>query len=86
VSLVFEVPSTGLGWEVRVHDLWGQRVRDLGGDGLGAGRRELVWDGLDDVGAAVPNGGYVVSLRWRLPDGGQVQAARRLVVVRRGGR
>jgi len=86
VSLVFEVPPGSLGWELRVHDLWGQRVRDLGGDGLGAGRRELVWDGLDDAGSTVPEGGYVVSLRWRTPGGGLVQAARRLVVVRREGR
>lgn len=83
VSLVFEVPAERLGWELRVHDLWGQRVRDLGGDDLGPGRRELVWDGLDDAGAAVPEGGYVASLRWRTQDGGMVMAARRLVVVRR---
>jgi hypothetical protein len=83
VSLVFEVPSDGLGWELRVHDLWGQRVRDLGGDDLGPGRRELVWDGLDDAGAVVPEGGYVASLRWRTQAGGLVLAARRLVVVRR---
>ncbi|MEZ4387658.1 MAG: hypothetical protein R3D98_08785 [Candidatus Krumholzibacteriia bacterium] len=86
VSLVFVVPAAAAGWELRIHDLWGQRVRDLGGDTLGPGRRERVWDGRDDEGRAVADGGYVACLFWRTGSGAVSAAARRLVAVRRAGR
>lgn len=81
VSLAFAVPAHLVGWTLRIYDLWGQRVRDLGGDMLGPGRRERVWDGRDDAGRTVPPGGYVVCLQWRTSGGGVAPAARRLVVV-----
>ena len=76
------VPDEAVGWELRVYDLWGHRVRDLGGDDLGPGPREAVWDGGDDDGRALPAGGYVAVLHWRLSGGGLTAAARRLVVIR----
>lgn len=80
-SALFTVPSSAMGWELRVFDLWGQLVRDLGGDELGPGPRNVVWDGRDGQGRPVAPGGYVVVLHWRGP-GAQVQAAdRRLVAV-----
>jgi len=81
-SLCFSVPADGEGWELRIYDLWGQLVRDLGGDDLGPGAREVVWDGHDDEGVAVTEGGYVALLVWR--GGGRMPrpAHRRLVVVR----
>ncbi len=60
----FQVPRDLLGWDVRIFDLWGQRVRDLGGDRLGSGPRDLIWDGRDDEGFPVPIGGYIVLVRF----------------------
>jgi len=58
------VPTHQVGWDVRIFDLWGRVVRDLGGDRLGPGARDLTWDGYDDRGHAVPAGGYIVLLRF----------------------
>ena len=83
VRLQFRLPAAMAGWEMRVYDLWGQHVRDVGGDDLGGGWREAVWDGRDGDGRPVPDGGYVVLLCWRTAAGGVQTAHRRLVVVRR---
>lgn len=85
VSLQFRLPGTVAGWEMRIYDLWGQHVRDVGGDDLGGGWREAVWDGRDGDGHPVPDGGYVALLSWRTAAGGLQTAHRRLVVVRREG-
>jgi len=84
VSLVFRVPASQQGWELRVYDLWGQLVRDLGGDDLGPGARDVVWDGRDQSGEFVAVGGYVVVLIWRTGGAAQQLACKRLVVVREG--
>ncbi len=82
IRAAFTVPSGRQGWELRIYDLWGGLIRDLGGDDLGAGPRVVEWDGRDDRGQAVAAGGYVALLRWRGPAGGLSHAARRLIVVR----
>jgi hypothetical protein len=79
---VFTVPARARGCEVRVYDLWGGLVRDLGGDDLGPGPRIVEWDGRDDGGGVLPPGGYVLLLSWRGVDGATERAARRLVVLR----
>ncbi|HPF69985.1 MAG TPA: lamin tail domain-containing protein [Candidatus Krumholzibacteria bacterium] len=67
-------------WRLRVYDLWGGAVRDFGGDALGPGPRDLLWDGRDDAGRPMPPGGYVVVLqRW---NGTGVATERRLCAVR----
>jgi hypothetical protein len=81
VRLSFRVPVGADGWELRILDLWGQPVFDGGGDELGAGPRELHWDGRDDAGRTVPPGAYVALLRWRHRDGGVTAAHRRVIVV-----
>ncbi|MFH1501773.1 MAG: FlgD immunoglobulin-like domain containing protein [Candidatus Eisenbacteria bacterium] len=54
----FEVPSPG-GWtSVRVHDLAGRLVRELGGEELAPGAYELEWDGRDSRGSDVAAGVY----------------------------
>jgi hypothetical protein len=82
IHLSFTVPAAAEGWDLTLYDLDGRRVRDLGGDRLGAGPREIFWDLRDDAGVAVAAGGYVASLR--LTAGGTSASApvRRLLVVR----
>lgn len=62
VHFLFTLRGEQTGWEVRVFDLWGSLVRDLGGEKLGPGRRDLLWDGRDDKGQPAGPGGYVVLL------------------------
>ena len=62
VHFLFTLSGEQTGWELRVFDLWGGLVRDLGGENLGAGPRDLPWDGRDDQGRRVGSGGYVVLL------------------------
>ncbi|MBD3222724.1 hypothetical protein GF314_15940 [bacterium] len=85
VRFSFRLPPEAVGWELRIFDLWGHRVRDLGGDSHGPGPREVAWDGRDSGGAIVPVGGYVALLGWRTAGGGMAGGVRRLVVVRREG-
>ncbi len=80
--LRFVVPVSAGGWELRIFDLWGHLVRDLGGDDLGAGPRDLVWDGRDDALQPLPAGGYVAALRLRAAGGALIAGGRRLVVLR----
>jgi hypothetical protein len=69
------------GYDLRIYDLWGQLVRDLGGDGLGPGPRHAVWDGRDDSGRPVPPGGYIVLLRRHDPGGRVLRGERTLVAL-----
>ncbi len=62
VHFQFTLTGKQTGWELRVFDRWGVLVRDLGGDNLGAGPRDLVWDGRDDQGRPSGPGGFVVLL------------------------
>ncbi len=77
----FALGAGEVGWDARVFDLWGRRVRDLGGDGLGEGPRDVMWDGRDDDGVVVAPGGYVVCVRRRDGAGRFLAVARRLAVV-----
>lgn len=62
VHFLFTLNGRQTGWEVRVFDLWGSLVRDLGGENLGPGPRDLLWDGRNDGGLPAGPGGYVVLL------------------------
>ena len=46
-----------------IYDVAGRRVRTLVQDQWGVGSHEMVWDGLDDQGAAVDAGVYLYELR-----------------------
>jgi len=76
------VPDRAVGWELRIYDLWGRLQRDLGGDDLGPGPRNLAWDGCNEQGTVLPMGGYVVVVRWRAAGGATAGTGRRLVVIR----
>jgi len=69
-------------WHVEVFDLWGAKVRDLGGAIGGPGARDLVWDGRDEQGHRVPVGGYVVLLHKSQDNQSFRPVAKALVVVR----
>jgi len=55
----FEMPNSGLA-QVSVFDPVGRRVRVLSDGLLNAGVHELLWDGLDQEGRAVPAGTYLI--------------------------
>jgi hypothetical protein len=81
LHLRFRVGDREQGYDLLVFDLQGHRVRDLGGDRLGSGPRHVVWDGRDDIGVALPPGGYVVLLRRRDGDGRVVRVEKTLVAL-----
>ncbi len=81
LHLLFTVRERQTGWDARVYDLWGRRVRDLGSDNLGPGPRDVVWDGTDDGGTRVGPGGYVVLVRSLGPGSRPGAACKRLAVV-----
>lgn len=78
------VPESAAGWTLRLYDLWGRLVRDLGGDDLGPGQRLAVWDGTDESGRSLGPGGYIGVLHWRQAGGSLTTATRRLLVIREG--
>jgi len=56
----FFVSPPAAGWQARIFNLSGRCVRELGGDQLGAGPRDIFWQGNDDNGKQLPPGGYVL--------------------------
>jgi len=85
LHLLFTLASPESGWEARVFDLWGKQVRDLGGDGLGPGPRDVLWDGKDDQGEIAPPGGYVILLRTFGAEDRPVSRRKKLAVIGNGG-
>lgn len=71
-----------VGWHVEIFDLWGGLIRDLGGGEYGPGPADLIWDGRNDTGQVVGQGGYVVLLLKSGDDGVFSPTAKKLVVVR----
>jgi len=65
VHLSFLLASPEVAWELQIFNLWGDGVRDFGGDARGAGPRDLLWDGCNDQGRAVGPGAYLVWLETR---------------------
>ena len=55
LSFTMAQPGTA---EVRIYSLRGELVRVLGGGAVAAGPQQLVWDGTDAHGRAVPSGSY----------------------------
>jgi hypothetical protein len=82
LNIGFEVTSPGVGWDLRLFDLWGNLVRDLGSEMHGAGPRQLLWDGRDDAGGQLPSGAYVVLLRIKNSAGSIVVREKKLAVLR----
>lgn len=81
MHIVFEVVAGEAGWDVKIFDLWGRSVRDLGGDRLGEGPRDVLWDGRDNDGNIVSKGAYIVLLRTYNMDAQLVRAQKGLAVA-----
>ncbi len=79
LGLSLMVPEQGTGFRMLIFDLWGQRVRLVGGDDLGPGLRIRYWTGDDDEGRPVSAGGYILVGEVTGP-GGQIRSRERLVV------
>jgi len=79
--LRFRLTEPRVAYDLRIFDLWGQAVRDLGGDALGPGERDLLWDGRDDAGRPLPAGAYIVLLRYRDAAGFLLGGEKRLAVL-----
>jgi hypothetical protein len=65
VHLQFHLAADEISWQVRLFNLWGDEVRDFGGDARGPGPRDLVWDGRDNGGHPAADGAYLVWLQTR---------------------
>ena len=61
-SFGMEVLSNAAKVKVNIMDNAGKVVRSMELDGVPAGVHSLGWDGLDDVGATVPDGAYSVQI------------------------
>jgi hypothetical protein len=82
VHLRFELRAPEMAWEVGLFNLWGDAVRDFGGDSRGPGPRDLVWDGRDDQGRSVGPGIYVAWLETKSETGLVHRRAKSRLVVR----
>lgn len=78
----FVLADAELSWSLRIFNLWGDQVRDFGGDERGPGPRDLIWNGADDRGALVLVGAYVVWLEVRGAAGGISRRQKIRLVVR----
>jgi hypothetical protein len=80
VHFLFTLTGNQVGWDLRVFDLWGGLVRDFGGESLGPGPRDLIWDGRDDRGQPAGSGGYLVLLE-SLDTGHRCLARKKVLMV-----
>ena len=80
VHLRFTLQPQSGGCDLLLYDLDGDAVRDLGGDRLGPGARDLFWDLRDENGRDVSPGGYLAVLRV-LDHAGAIQARDQVLVV-----
>lgn len=60
-TIRFALPAVGPA-RLAIFDVAGRRVRTLADDTLAAGDHDVVWDGLDDAGHAMPSGTYLARL------------------------
>lgn len=75
-TIAFDVPSASR-VELAVHDLLGQRVRELASGDLPAGRHRVVWDGRDGTGRPSASGAYFVTMHT-----GSFRAVRKMLLLR----
>ncbi len=74
-TITFTLPSAGYA-TLTIYNIAGQKVRELLGDTLPAGRHAVVWDGCDDTGNKVSAGLYLS----RLVSGGHAAVGRMMLV------
>ncbi|MFT5232655.1 MAG: hypothetical protein ACI9UK_000060 [Candidatus Krumholzibacteriia bacterium] len=79
---LFDLAALESSWRLKIFNLWGDEVRDFGGDARGPGPRDLLWNSKDDSGHQVPKGAYVVWLEVRGSEGAIKRRGKTRVVVR----
>lgn len=82
MHLQFGLSGTEAAWELRIFDLWGDLVRDFGGNAHGPGPRDLVWSGRDDRARLVAPGAYLAWLQVRDAAGVVLRREKLRLVVR----
>ena len=75
-TIAFELPTSGKA-DVLVFDAKGNLIRSLEILNAQAGKNQIVWDGLSDRGAQIPNGDYFYEVRFK----GETQT-RKMVVIK----
>jgi hypothetical protein len=73
--IAFELPAAQP-FSVTIHDAAGRRIRQLDGKGV-VGRNQVVWDGMNDAGAAAAAGVYLYTLQ-----SGEQSLTRKMVLIR----
>jgi len=84
VLFVFQLYAREGAWHLEIYDLTGRRVRDLGGDALGAGPRRVSWDGLDDQGREISPEAMIALLTVTGADGARLRRHKVLIVAGNG--
>lgn len=77
----YTLPSAAL-VTATIYDLLGRRLRQLLRNNQSAGNHQLLWNGQDERGAALPNGIYLLSLKVLFSNGETQIAMRKIVVIR----
>jgi hypothetical protein len=62
--LSFFVNQPATRWQARIYNLSGRCVRELGGDQLGEGPRNLFWEGRDNNQRLLEDGGYIFLVQY----------------------
>lgn len=75
VQLGYSLTGNADSASIRVYDSSGNVVRTITGRGLTSGDNDFTWDGMDDLGHAVPAGRYTFSVDAKGADGGSVTAS-----------
>ncbi len=75
-TIRFELPASGR-VELMVYDLTGGRIAELVNEHRERGSHDVVWEGKDDAGRALPSGTYVYRLRQ-----GALRDAGKMILVR----
>jgi flagellar hook assembly protein FlgD len=76
-TIYFEMPEAA-NVRLQVYDISGRLVRSLiGGESMGAGRQEVIWNGKDDAGMQVSAGVYFYHL-----SAGQFNQTKRMTLVK----
>ena len=58
-TIVYTIPTAVNHYSLKIYDINGRLVRTIGEGQLGAGRYEVIWDGLTDYGSRAASGIYI---------------------------
>lgn len=81
VLVMYEAPVAPMTLNISIYDVRGRLIRRLASNEHGGLRGEIPWDGRDDYGRCARIGMYVVFLEALDENGGQIFAARGVVIL-----